>query len=492
MQSVSQGSVVAALLVLSTTAYAERKETPPQVFKPGAIAKLRALEIEIELPKDDEWSVSVAVDGTDAWDILRRADGAVTVEISRPHIEHCSVLAEKLDAEKRKRTDNPAFPTAFEPWAYEIDGAYRICTNTANGPVTVDLQGNVNAVNALLADVAKSVGGHRESAPLLAKGPPIVAYGVTLLAVSGIKVDVPKGWSLHTVTGADGHKRDLLERFEPRDPPLSVTLERVAGVCPPLAGKPVTAPPYLPAELGSDGFQTKKPTFVTGMFCTSFGADSVIIRVNYTNDDDAKIVRAMLAPAAAAKDGVGTSLSSSHDVDHPDEESTLVRGVAALDLTTFTNNDAKPFGVGAGLDAYGFTPSHGFGYGLELGVAGGIGTGKLGYFDAHAGIGPSYAIAKVVLFPTIGGGIDLARAGSFEERAAGYVYGGGRLVIPLGHRMNVAGTFAYDHRFAKEGELARELRGSILASIGDVGFGVRFVDYGSKHVLFSAVIGVTL
>jgi hypothetical protein len=483
---------VIAGVFCAATASAERKETSAQVFKPGSVVKLRSLAIEVTLPKDDEWSVSIAVDGSESWDILRRADGAVGIELSRSRIEHCSILAERHDGEKRKRIENPSIPYQFEPWAYEIDGAYRICTNTINGPVVADVTGNIASVNALLEDVARSVGGHREASPLIAKGPLIVAFGPTLLAASGINVDIPKGWTLHTVTTKDGHKQDLLERFEPRDPPLFLTLERVVGTCPPLAGYPVTAPPYLPPDLASEGFETKKKVGKTGMFCASFGPDSVIVRVTYTNDDDARVVRGILAPAGAARDGVGSSMSSNHDVDSNEEDSSLIRGVLSFDITALTHDDAKPFGVGAAIDTYGFTPSHGFGYGLELGVAGGIGTQKLGYFDAHAGIGPAYSIGRLVMMPTVGGGIDLARAGAFEEKAAGYVYGGGRLVVPLWRRATLGGTFAYDHRFAGAGDLAREVRGSLIATVGNVSFGLRFVDYGSKHVLMSAVLGLAL
>ena len=499
---------LAALLTAATAvpALAARKETAAQVYKAGAVVKLQAVEIEIALPGepgDEEWSLSLAVDGGDAWDVLRRQDGGFTVELSRARVEHCSVVAERLDTAKKKRIANPNIaPVTFEPWAFEIEpGTYRVCANTINGPVTADITASVSAeaVNAFLADIGRRVGAHRESAPLIAKGPPISVFGPTLLAASGIHVEVPKGFSLHTLTSADGRKVDLLERYAPRDPPLSLTVERVAGACPPLAGTRNAAPPYAPTDFATEAFETTNKTARVGAFCTTLGSDAIIVRVTFANDADARVVRGILQPAAAAKMGVGSSFTTTTDeADGQPSDDSLVRGVASVDLVTLarvTDSTQKlPFGAGLGLDAYGATASvrQRFGYGLEVAVSGGVGSEKLRYFDAHAGIGPALALGRGLIMPTVGGGIDLLTSTPFDERAAGYVYGGGRVVIPLARRVAVTLGGAYHHRFvAEQVDQRSELRGSLLVSVGAVAIGVRYVDYRGA-AMATIVLGFTL
>lgn len=492
-------------LLFALPARADRKETPPQVYAAGAVVKLHAVEIELALPTGNEWSLSLAVEGSDAWDILRRDDGALTIELSRPHVANCEELAEALDAKKIKRHDNPALaPASFEPWAYEVSNAvYRVCTNTVRGPVTADVQGSVGAtvVSSLLTEIGRMLGGRRGGSSLIAKGPPIALVGTALLAASGVRVDVPKGFSVHTLTASDGSKLDLLERFTPNASPVHLTLERVVGACPPLAGERVTSPPYVPPDFATEAYETPAKQGRTAAFCMKLGPDAIVARVTYVTADDARVIRGILAPAAAAKTGVGTSYSNSaSEVDTVDDEfarPARIRGAFTADglVVPAYHNDRRAFGGGGTLDLWGVTsaPRHRFGFGLELGLAGGGGAEKLAYFDAHGGIGPAIAIGRgSFFFPAIGGGLDLVGGRAFEERAAGHVYGGGRLSIGFDRLVSYTLSGSYHVRFAREGDATREWRAAALVAIGPVAWGFRSTYYVGDGLIGSFVLGLSL
>ncbi len=489
------------LALVAVPARAERKETPPQVYKAGAVVKLSALSVELTLPSDDEWSVSVAVDGSDAWDILRRADGAFSLELSLARAKSCAAIAESLDALKTKRHDNPGFaPAAYDPWTYEPSpGLFRVCTNTNRGPVTVDLSASVPpaTVSAFLAEIARMVGGRRETKAL--GFVPVAVAGRTLLAVAGVHVDIPKGFSLRQLVGDDGVKRDVLERFEPRDPPLSITFERRVGACPTPSGTRVKAPAYLPPGLAAEAFETEAKGVRTGAFCFTLGPDAIVARITFTNADDARIARGILAPAAADRSGVGSSLSSDEDVDDREIEDDLaprVRGVLSFDLVGVRprSADERPFGVGLGFHAWGVTstPKQRIGYGLELASSAAIGTERLLFFDAHAGIGPSLSLGRFVVFPAVGGGVDAMRGDPLTVHTAPYLHGGGRVFIPFGRRAGLTLGGAYHHRFARESDVPTEARGSAIVTVGSISVGLRVVDYASRGAMGTVVLGFTL
>lgn len=493
--------LVAALTVANVAS--ARTETAPQQFKAGAVVKLRALDIDLKLPPSDEgWTLSLAVEGTDAWDIVRKGDD-LSIELSRAKGNDCDAVAHTLDAQKAKRrAASPLAPTTFEPWSYDVaGGAQRLCTNTYTGPVTADVSGaaaNPADVVALLSEVARMVGGRRGTAGLVAKGPTVAIVGKTMLAASGIQADIPKGWDVRVQTLPDGTKIDVLER----DTTLKVTVERRVASCATSLpqGKTVLDAPYLPEGFG--------PASVEGLhtatFCMELGSDAIVASVTYAGGlaaagSELNVVRSILAPAAAARSGVGGSIKSDHDVDEREDEMEIgarIRGVASLDLLWFNarGESNRPFGAALSFDAYSSTARHGLGFAVELGARGGVGTNKFLTWDVFGGIGGALTFGRFMGMLTVGGGADAfhgvrykTNETFFEARTAAYVHVAPRLIIPVSRRLAFDVRGAYVHRF--DDVVDREFRGHLGVMWGAAWFGVRVTQYKDRALLASLVLG---
>jgi len=500
-------------ILAATGGASARTETAPQQFKPGAVVKLRALEIELKLPDGAEaWTVSLAVEGTDAWDLLRRIDparGDLSIELSRSHAKDCPAVASVLAAQKAKViASSPLAPSAFEPWAYQLSGTtYRLCTNTFRGPVTADVSGSSldpAEVAPLLAEVAKMVSGQRGVEGLTAKGMSVSIVGKIMLPGSGVYADIPKTWRVHVVTDKGGSKIDVIERTEPPEPVLRVTIERRAGECATAMpeGKSVLDASYLPKGFGPASIESRDKELRTATFCMSAGSDAILASVTYAGElthPDVAVVKSILAPAAGGSSPVGSSVSSDADVDEREDEMQLgnrIRGVAALDLHYFTASaePKSPLGAGLSLEAYSSTARHGLGFAVEVGARGGVGIDKFLTWDAGGGVGGALTFGKFIALLTVGGGGDGfhgvrakdATATAFEAPAAGYGYGALRFVVPLARKVSLDLRGAYVHRF--DDTVNRELRGHLGASFGAMWLGARMTSYSSA-TLATLVLG---
>lgn len=503
---------VALALVSAGDAWA-RTETPPQHFHPGTVVKLRAIGIDLKLPESaDGWTLSVAVEGTEAWDILRRLDpsrGELVIELSRPHADDCAALARALEGKKLPRVAaSPLAPPSFEPWAIEVaPGVHRVCTNTFEGPYTADISGTAldpNEIVPVLAEVARMVFGHRGGSAPPTKAPKVALVGRVQLAASGVRAEIPRGWSVRVSTSSDGRKLDLLERLEPGDPPLRLTVERRIARCAAVmpAGAKKTGAPYLPDGFGPESIESAQKQGQTATFCMELGADAVVVEIGSAGPltpEEARVVRSILAPAAAAKSGVGTSLSSDADVDEGGDDLEIgarAHGVAAFDILAFSARDEsnRPFGVGASFDAWSSTARRGLGFAVEVGGSGGVGTNKLLTWDVHGGIGAALTYGRFAGLLTIGGGADgfhgvrnEANETFFEAPAAGYLHVAPRLVIPLGKKLALDVRGAYHRRF--DFDVGRELRGQLGVAYGPIWLGLRVTRWDDRATLGDLVLG---
>jgi hypothetical protein len=504
-----------AALLLSAPVASARTATAPQQFKSGAVVKLRALDIELKLPPSAEgWTVSLAVEGADAWDILQRLDqnrGELTIELSRARVADCGVVASTLDKQKAaKHANTPLAPTSFEPWSYKVaSGAQRLCTNTYNGPVTADVSGtalDAAEVSAMLAEVAKMVSGRRGTAGLAAKAPTVAILGKTLLPGSGVYADIPKGWSLRVVEGGGGNKIDLIERTEPSEPSLKVIVERRVAACATALpqGKSILDAPYLPEGFGPASIETRDKDVRTATFCMEQGADAIVASIQYNGElthADVRNARAILAPAAGGRSIVGTSIASEHDVDEREDEMQIgarIRGVVALDLHYLSakEDSNKPFGAGLSLDAYSSTARHGLGFAVEVGARGAIGSNKFLMGDVHGGIGAALTFGRFIGLLTVGAGVDVFETprpkcacpdAPLRVPAAGYVHVAPRVIIPLARKLAVDLRGAYVHRF--EDTFDRELRAHLGVNYASTWFGARITRYSDRALLATLVLG---
>ena len=503
--------LLGACILLVANVASARTETAAQQFKPGAVVKLRALDVEMKLPPSAEgWTVSLAVEGSDAWDILHRLDstrGELSLELSRARVADCNAVASTLDAQKaKKHANSPLAPSSFEPWSYGVaTGAQRLCTNTFNGPVTADVSGtslDAAEVSALLGEVASLVAGRRGTAGLVAKEPTVAHSGTMLLPASGVQADVPKGWAVHVVTNDAGNKVDLLER----DAALRVTIERRTASCATSLpqGNTVLDASYLPAGFGPAAIETRAKDVRTTTFCRELGADAIIVSVSFAGElthPDVRVVKTILAPTAAGQSAVGTSVASDHEVDDREDDMTLgarTRGSAALDLLYFSarGESNHPFGGGLSLDVYSSTAKYGLGFAVEIGGRGGVGTNKFLTWDVFGGVGGALTFGRFVGMLTVGGGADAFHGVRykdnqtfFEAEPAGYVHVAPRLLIPLARKLALDVRGAYVHRF-NDG-VGHELRGHLGVAYDWLWIGVRATQYSDRALLASLGLGLS-
>lgn len=512
MRRLVAASSIALWLVSAGDAWA-RSETPPQHFHAGTVVKLRAIGIDLKLPASaDGWTLSVAVEGTEAWDILRRLDparGELVIELSRPHAADCAAVARALEAKKLPRVAaSPLAPSSFEPWAIEAEpGVHRLCTNTNEGPYTADVRGSAldpTEIVPVLAEVARMVSGHRGGSAPPTKAPKVSLVGRVQLAASGVHAEIPKGWSVRAATSHEGRKVDLLERFDPGDPPLRLTVERRVGRC--AAAMPIgtkrSGAPYLPDGFGPESIERAHEAGQTATFCMELGADAVTVEVGSAGPltaDDARVVRAILAPAAAARSGVGTSLSSDEDVDERGDDMQIgarAHGLVAFDILAFSARDDsnRPFGAGLSFDAWSSTARRGLGFAVELSGRGGVGTNKFLTWDIQGAVGGALTYGRFAALLTLGGGADAFRGArdkdgqtTFEAPVAGYLHVAPRFIVPFGKKLAVDIRGAYHRRF--DFDVGHELRAHLGVAYGPIWLGVRVTRWENLATLGDLVLG---
>lgn len=502
-RSPMQAALCALLLSAASVAHAERSETPPQLFKAGETVKLHSLGVKVTLPATTAWTLSVAVDGTASWDVLRPVEGAtpgLSIELSRSKRPDCNDVAADLDARSvvRSKSTNLA-PTTWDPWAAQIDPhTLRLCTNTIEGPIVADVvaEGPIVApgdVVPLLEEVARVLGGRRSSSPLVGKGPVVSVVGTITLPLAGVRVVVPHGWSVKTFDDR-GRKVDLLERFEPKDPPLFFTVRRGLGRCSALSdptAQTLDRPDYLPLGFLPRVLERTTEEAHVSTMCVELGPDAVVITVTWARRDDLLDVRTMLARVADVDVGVGTSFSSSTP-DEPVEEEDRLRAMLALDAHVLTRfGGERAVAGGASLDVWSVSSrvDRPFGLGAELSGGFGYGTRGLMPWSARFGLGPSLTLGPLVFLPlaTIGGdgigGDDLAMKG------AGTWSLGGRLGVRIGRGYSFTLSGAAQRRFGGEPTLTRETRFGVALSLRSVGLSAQLLDVTDRGRLATLSIG---
>jgi len=490
-----------ALILSGTTlAHAERSETPPQQFKPGELVKLHSLAVSINLPTTTPWTLAIAVDGTASWDVLRPLEGAtpgLQIELSRSKRPDCNDVAADLDARAVtdptivKKATTPLAPATWDPWAYQVGlRTRRLCTNTIEGPILADVVADVanvapSDVIPLLEEVARVLGGRRSSSPLVGKGPVISRVGTITLPIAGVRVVVPTGWSVKTFDD-HGRKVDLLERFEPKDPPLYFTVRRGLGTCVLPRGEGdsvVDKPDYLPI-----GFQRRVLERTAGdahisTLCAELGPDAVVVTVSWTRRDDLLDVRTMLAHVAEVDVGIGTSFSSSTANEESEEEDRLRTTISGdvYALTTFGHDRAV--GGGASLDLWTVTSKTARPLGLGAELVGGIGYGARGMMPANAriGLGPSLTLGPLVLLPLATLGADALGGDDVGMKAAGTWSLGGRVSLRLANGFALGAFGAEQWRFGGAPTITRERRFGIGLTLRGLGLSAQLTDIDPAH-----------
>ncbi len=338
----------------------------PQQFNPGETVELHSLGVKLTLPSSTGWTVAVAVDGTASWDVLRPLSGATPgLQIQRSpgaNGSDCNDVAASLSKDQGPvRKPTTLAPATWDPWVYEVEGRLRLCTNTIEGPVLADVSADVSSIAAadvipVLDEVSRVLGGRRSSSPLVTKGPVVSQVGTITLAYAGVRVVVPSGWSVKTFE-REGRKIDLLERFEPKDPPLYFTVRRALGKCGP-ERRPddvvVERPEYLP-----QGFlprvleRTKGEGAHESVLCVELGPEAVVVEIGWTRRGDLLDVRTMLAHVSEIAGRCWHVLLCPRRPTRVLEPVDRVRATLSADahvLTTYGRERA--FGGGASLDLW--------------------------------------------------------------------------------------------------------------------------------------------
>lgn len=482
-------------LVLGTTALAraDRTETPAQIFKAGETVKLHGLGVKITLPATHAWTLSVAVDGTEAWDVLRPIDAStpgLAIELTRSPKIDCNAVKADLDARTpalENVASSPLAPETWDPWAYRVSpSGVRLCTNTVDGTLVADVHANVanaapSEVVPLLQEVARVLGGKRSSAPLHTHGPIIALVGTLTLPLAGVRVVVPRGFSVKT-TVDQGKKVDLLERYDPKDPPLYFTVSRALGRCVDRKVEGATKlerPTWLPVGFQPTVYEREVKDGHESTLCVELGPDTIVVKVVWVDRDDLPDVQRMLVHVAEVEVGVGASFSSSTPSEPLEEEDRLraTLGLTGHVLTRWSSD--KAYAGGVALDVWSATsrPDRALGVGAELVGGFAYGTRKAMPWSARFGLGPSLSLGPILLLPLVTIGADGVGGDDLAMKGAGTWSLGGRVGVRVANRTSFALSGAEQWRFGGAPVISRERRFGVTLTLRSLGLSAELVDF---------------
>ena len=503
-----------APVLVATVAKADRIETPEQLHPAGASVNLPGIGAQVTLPPaPGGWSLLLATEGTNKYDVVRRQDPTnplLTVEFNRPKVANCAQLAaayDKLIGAGLKLTKNATSslaPMSFAPWSYELPAApgkstQKLCTNTPNGPVlaSVGFEGpsgaiDPGAVQPLLDEVARAVGGTRDA---VGGGPTMggdALAGTVMLPASNVRIKLPDGWKTSTMPDkrAISGLADIVERPAPG---LFFIISRVPNKClftPTADAKLVADKPYIPPGFRSESVElpSKNGGWIIVLHRPVANGCVIVGLSTMTLPDDPLVTEtslSVLSPIAASEggsagsSGLGMSDDSGGSSGSSGGGSSSAAGYYQVGIVQLSpeHTDQKSLAVSLGLDIHAYAGSgSGRGY-AEL--AGTVGAGAHNFvpWDGRIGIGGGFGGGGFSLVGIVGIGGDGigGKDDTFKMNGAAYWYFGGRLGFHAG-TVGLAAGVTLHNRFGEQ-DVKKENRFFGRLTVSKFAFDIVYLQY---------------